>query len=267
MTALIVGYILLRRDMPAKRITGVQLTGRMAEAERQAIAGTQAVSRTAAVTVPVVFLVAIVAMFVLKLRGGDATALLGGAALVMVVVFSFWTHGHRGLEKITQYFTDGVLFSFRIFAPVLPIYGFFVLGEVAPFQRIVGEFSPKGSIGIFGDLGTALAHVVPLNVVAAAIGQTVVGAITGLDGSGFSGLNLVGSTGKMFAAATGSNLATLTALGQMAGLWVGGGTLIPWAVLPVSGITGVSPMDLTRRNFIPTMAALGAATILTMFLA
>ncbi|MDI6823251.1 MAG: hypothetical protein QME87_02595 [Bacillota bacterium] len=266
-TALIVGYILLRRDMAAGKITGVNLTGRLEVEKQEVVPGSEKASRTAAIVVPIAFLLDVVGMFVFDLRGGDATALVGGTAFVMMALFSFWALGDKALERFTQHLVEGFIFGIRVFGPVLPIYGFFVIGEVSPFKAIVGDFLPQGSLGIFGDFGAALAAAIPLNVVAAAIGQTVVGSITGLDGSGFSGLNLAGSTAKVFATATGRSLATLTAMGQLGGIWVGGGTLIPWAVLPVSGITGVSPMDLTRRNFLPTVAALAAATILTMFLA
>jgi len=41
------------------------------------------------------------------------------------------------------------------------------------------------------------------------------GAITGLDGSGFSGISLAGSVGSLFGNAIGGGTATLTALGQI----------------------------------------------------
>lgn len=58
----------------------------------------------------------------------------------------------------------------------------------------------------------------------------------------------------------------IPALGQMGAIWSGGGTLIPWGVLDISGVTGVSPEELTRRNFLPVMAGLLAATVLAIFL-
>ena len=53
-------------------------------------------------------------------------------------------------------------------------------------------FGPSGK-GLLFDLGQALAPSVPLSPLPIAIVQAVVGGITGLDGSGFSGLPLVGS--------------------------------------------------------------------------
>ncbi|MCG3055977.1 hypothetical protein KZ287_27805, partial [Escherichia coli] len=120
-----------------------------------------------------------------------------------------------------------------------PIAAFFYLGD-AGFTSIIGDFLPKGSHGIVNDLGLAISSVVPLNEQIAAVTVMTIGAITGLDGSGFSGISLVGSISQLFATAIGSGTATLTALGQVAGIWVGGGTLIPWALIPAAAICGVS---------------------------
>ena len=118
----------------------------------------------------------------------------------------------------------------RYFGPVIPIAAFFYLGD-SGFTTIVGEFLPKASNGIVNDLGVALASVVPLSKEVAAVTLTVVGAITGLDGSGFSGISLTGSIASLFATAIDSGAATLTALGQISAIWVGGGTLVPWALM------------------------------------
>jgi hypothetical protein len=116
------------------------------------------------------------------------------------------------------------------------------------------------------DLGVALANNVPINQAVSAITLTVTGAITGLDGSGFSGISLAGSLAKLFATAIGSGAATLTALGQVAAIWVGGGTLIPWALIPAAAICGVSPFELARRNLMPVLIGLAVTTIVAMFL-
>lgn len=116
------------------------------------------------------------------------------------------------------------------------------------------------------DLGVALAHTAPLNKEVAAITLAGVGAITGLDGSGFSGISLAGSVAQLFATALETGAATLTALGQIAAIWVGGGTLIPWALIPAAAICNVDPFELARRNLIPVMIGLVVTTIVAMFL-
>ncbi len=96
--------------------------------------------------------------------------------------------------------------------------------------------------------------------------MAVTGAITGLDGSGFSGISLVGSVAQLFAGASAAAAATLTALGQVAAVWVGGGTLIPWALIPAAAICGVSPFELARRNLKPVLIGLAVTTIVAMYL-
>lgn len=78
----------------------------------------------------------------------------------------------------------------------------------------------------------------PPNGIVGAITLTLTGAIIGLDGSGFSGISLASSIAHLFTTAIGSGAATLTALGQVAAIWVVGGTLIPWALIPAAAICG-----------------------------
>ncbi len=218
-----------------------------------------------AVLVPVLFIADIVIMFTAKLQGGDATALIGGTALFILILIISFTYKKRSLEKITSRFIEGLQFGIKVFGPVIPIAAFFYLGD-AGFNSIFGELLPKGSHGLVNDLGVALASTVPLNSTVGAVTSTIVGAITGLDGSGFSGISLVGSIAKLFSVAIGSGITTLTALGQVAAIWVGGGTLIPWAVIPVAAICGVDAFELARRNIKPVVIGLAVTTIVAIFL-
>lgn len=218
-----------------------------------------------AVAIPLLFLLDLAGMFALNLQGGDATALIGGTAVFILIVITLLAHRNQGLEKVTSYLIEGFVFGFKVFGPVIPIAAFFYLGDSA-FTELFGNTLPGGSHGIVNDLGVALADHVPLNGAVGAVTLTVIGAITGLDGSGFSGISLAGSIAQMFAAAIHSGAATLTALGQVAAIWVGGGTLIPWALIPAAAICGVSPFELARRNLKPVLLGLTATTIVAMFL-
>ncbi|MDF2935534.1 MAG: rane protein [Paenibacillaceae bacterium] len=218
-----------------------------------------------AILVPVLFALDVVLMFTMNLQGGDATALVGGTALLLMLLISLAVHRKQGLEEATTYMTDGFLFGFRIFGPVIPIAAFFYLGDSAFFE-LFGKVLPEGSHGIVNDLGSALASAVPLNPAVGAATLTTVGAITGLDGSGFSGISLAGSIANLFAASIGHGIATLTALGQIAAIWVGGGTLIPWALIPAAAICGVDPFELARRNVKPVVIGLAVTTVFAMFL-
>ncbi|MEE6133712.1 hypothetical protein [Priestia sp. GS2] len=218
-----------------------------------------------ALFIPLLFALNVWAMFAFDLQGGDATALIGGTSLFILMIISIIGHQNKGLEKTTSYLIEGFQFGFKVFGPVIPIAAFFYLGD-AGFTSIIGDFLPKGSHGIVNDLGVAISSVVPLNEQIAAVTVMTIGAITGLDGSGFSGISLVGSISQLFATAIGSGAATLTALGQIAGIWVGGGTLIPWALIPAAAICGVSPFELARRNLKPVAIGLVVTTIVAMFL-
>ncbi|MBA2940115.1 hypothetical protein HZF08_17515 [Paenibacillus sp. CGMCC 1.16610] len=221
--------------------------------------------KTLAVIIPILFALDVVAMFVLNLQGGDATALVGGTAVFILIGVTLLAHRSQGLEQTTSYLIEGFVFGFKVFGPVIPIAAFFYLGDAA-FTDLFGKILPAGSHGIVNDLGVALAGVVPLNGAVGAVTLTVVGAITGLDGSGFSGISLAGSIAQLFATAIGSGAAVLTALGQVAAIWVGGGTLIPWALIPAAAICGVSPFELARRNLLPVLIGLAVTTIVAMFL-
>ena len=257
-------FILLKRDMKLGRI----------KADNEGFVQDQTISENLltlaqkkffAVFIPIAFLLDVVALSILKLQGGDATALVGGTAVFILLILSLVAHKQQGLEKSTAYLIQGFQFGFKVFGPVIPIAAFFYLGD-SGFNQIIGDYLPKTSLGIVNDLGAALAASVPLTKEIAAVTLTGIGAITGLDGSGFSGISLAGSVAKLFGTAIGSGTATLTALGQITAIWVGGGTLIPWALIPAAAICNVSPFELARRNLLPVTIGLVVTTIVAMFL-
>lgn len=102
------------------------------------------------------------------------------------------------LEKVTEYVTDGFLFAIRIFAPVIVIGAFFFLGGNG-ITHILGDSYERG---ILNDWALWLAHHAPLNRYMTALLQLVIGGLTGLDGSGFSGLPLTGALARTFGTAT-----------------------------------------------------------------
>lgn len=261
----VTAFYLLKRDMKSGKLKG---TGAL-EVELDQTSDPSLLSEGArkffALLVPILFAADVAAMSILNLQGGDATALVGGTSIFILLLISIAAHKNKGLEKTTSYLIDGFQFGFKVFGAVIPIAAFFYLGD-SGFTKIIGEFLPKTSQGIVNDLGVALASVVPLNAEVGAVTLTAVGAITGLDGSGFSGISLAGSVAAIFSTAIGAGAATLTALGQIAGIWVGGGTLVPWALIPAAAICGVDPFELARRNLLPVTIGLIVTTIVAMFL-
>jgi len=212
--------------------------------------------------IALLFILDIVLMLTLKLRGGDATALLGGTVGIIMVFVALGAYGKEGFEKVSEHTRAGFMFGIRIFAPVFLIAAFFFMGSPGTAKGIFGE----GGKGLLFDLGQALANTVPLSRVPIAIIQAVVGGITGLDGSGFSGLPLVGTLAQALGGPTKLDIPTLGALGQFFAVAVGGGTIIPWAVIPAAAITGSDPVEIARRNLWPTLAGFLGVVIVAIFM-
>ena len=223
-------------------------------------------AKIATLLVLIGFLLDIVAMYALNLKGGDATALLGGTALLLIIVINAMNHKKDCLDSVCKNVIDGFVFGIKIFGAIIPIAAFFYMGEVAPITSVLGDVLPAGSQGLLSDMGLALSQAVPLNKLAVASIQTVVGAITGLDGSGFSGISLAGSLASVFGTAVNASVGALCALGQIAGIWVGGGCLVPWGLISAAAICGVNPVDLAKRNFKPIMIGFVVTTIVAVFI-
>jgi TRAP-type C4-dicarboxylate transport system permease large subunit len=220
----ITAFYLLRKDIKLGKIsTEYTIEDENDEKKPSLTALSKNFKRILALITLALFVLDIFVMYTAKLQGGDATALIGGTAIFVLSLISMITYKNEALEKITSNLVKGLQFGFKIFGIVIPIAAFFYLGDSA-FNVIFGKILPAYSNGIVNDLGVCLANAVPLNSVIASITLTIVGAITGLDGSGFSGISLAGSIAKLFSTALGGGVATLTALGQIAAIWVGGGT-------------------------------------------
>lgn len=262
----IIAFIILKKDLKSGKLKVEDKDLRKIKEEndlRDRL--TPKAKKNLAIIVPLLFVIDVAVMLIANLTGGDATALIGGTAIFILILVSILIHKNSALEEITKYLVTGFKFGFEIFGPVIPVAAFFYLGGEG-FSNVIGNFLPETSQGIVNDLGLALANVVPLNKGIGAVTLTTVGSITGLDGSGFSGLALAGSVARLFGIALGKGIETLTALGQLGAIWVGGGTLIPWAVIPAAAICGVDPFELTRRNFKPVIIGLIVTTIVGIFL-
>ena len=225
-----------------------------------------------AIGVPVLF-IAIVVRIVLgsmattdftRIFGGAATSLLGGAAVMVLLVANAVHNKGSALEKLLDYLRDGFLFAIKVFTPVIPIAGFFFLGAPNQAAQILGEGAP----GLLFDLGNALAHVLPLGTAPIAIGMAIVALISGLDGSGFSGLPLAGALSASLAGPVGLDVSVLAGFSQAITIFAGGGTLAAWAfgAVAAAGVAGVSATEMVRKNFIPVMIGVGVATIVCIIL-
>ena len=257
-TTFAVAFFLMHRDLkqnPSLATVELHDFSRTIERPRLAIA--------IAVLIPTALLFDVGLMVRFGITGGDATALVAGTALILMSVTTIADHGVRNaLEIATDHLRDGFIFAIKIFAPVIVIAGFFFLGSESFAQTVLGP----DARGLLSDIGLWLAEHVPLSRASIAVLETAVGAITGLDGSGFSGLPLCGSLAQTFAATGSVDVATLAALGQISTVWVGGGTIIPWGCVPVAAICGIKAADLAKKNLIPVVCGLAATTITAIIL-
>ncbi|MCE5284251.1 MAG: hypothetical protein LLG02_00140 [Pelosinus sp.] len=257
----ITAYFLIKKDM--KQNAEALQTERESFLAKEVTRDIDSVSYVLAWLTPLAFAADVAAMWVLKLRGGDATALLGATALLILSFGTLLKFGWEGLEKITDYIRDGFMFGIKVFAPVIIIAGFFFLGKGDLAKSILDL---KTATGFLEDFGIYLSQVIPLNKVFVALVSLATGVVVGLDGSGFSPLPLVGSLAATFGNAMPIDKATLAALGQIAGVWTGGGTIIPWGLIPVAAIAGVNPIELARRNFFPVVFGLAATTVVAILI-
>ncbi len=220
-------------------------------------------ARIIAVLMPLSFIGDIFIMIQFKINGGDATALVAGTALILTCVITILDKGiGQALEKATDHIKEGFKFAMKIFAPVIVIAAFFFMGSEGFAQKVLGE----NATGLLNDIGLWISNHIPLSKLTMILAETSVGVITGLDGSGFSGLPLVGSIAQTFSSIGNIHIASLAALGQLVTVWVGGGTIIPWGVIPVAAICGIEATELARKNLIPVLCGFGATIIVAMFL-
>jgi len=225
-----------------------------------------------ATAVPVVLL-AIVALMIYRaiftphraIVGGAATALLGGTATILLVLSTFAAEGVHAMEGIVAHTREGFLFAVRIFAPIIPIAGFFFLGNPEHAVTVMGPGTP----GFLFDLGNYVGSHLGSNPLLLSFGMTAIGVLIALDGSGFAGLPLTGSLSAALGSATGADVAVLASLGQIATIVAGSGTLVAWSMgaSTVAGIAGVAPSRLVLRNCLPVAAGLTAITILAAIMA
>jgi len=216
-----------------------------------------------AIVTPIAFIADIIAMWQLNLRGGDATALVGGTALIIMLMVTLINFKfNEALDKVADYLKDGFCFGIKVFAPVIVIAGFFFLGNESVAKNVLGE----NATGLLNDISIFISQHVTMSKAPAILAQSAVAIVTGLDGSGFSGLPIVGSLAYTFSNIIDIDTAGLAALGQIITVWVDGGTIIPWAVIPVAAICGVNAADLARKNLIPVLCGIGATILVAMII-
>ncbi|KAF0825666.1 hypothetical protein V7200_05195 [Cytobacillus firmus] len=225
-----------------------------------------------AVLVPLSMLGVMIYMFSTKLTGGsgfegtDGAAFIGGVATLLLVLATVAFNRIHALDKISEHLTEGFVFAFRAMAPVIPIAGFFFMGSSDFTGTILSLDESAAKPAFLFDMIQAGQAYIPENAFIAGFGLLIVGLITGLDGSGFSGLPLTGALSGALANGSHMDPSTLAAIGQMGAIW-GGGTIVAWSSLvAVAGFLQLSPLELARKNFIPVVASLFIATLIAILI-
>ncbi|WP_339178520.1 hypothetical protein [Oceanobacillus sp. FSL W7-1293] len=226
-------------------------------------------SRAFAWLVPIVLLSVVGYMLYSKffgssdLVGGEGAAFVGGVAVILLLLATAVFGKQNALDYVGNHITNGFVFAFRAMGPVIPIAGFFFLGN-AEFSReiLLVEEAPS----FLFDIISSIQAFLPESTVFVAFSLLIVGIITGLDGSGFSGLPLTGALAASLESAS-IDASTLAAIGQLGAIWTGGGALIAWSsLIAVAGFCGVSAMELVRKNFFPVILGLFIATLAALII-
>lgn len=206
----------------------------------------------------------LVLMFALQLKTTDASALLCGTVIIMVCIISIF--GLKETQQIEKSIVYGMKYSIELFIKAIPMAAFFYLGDSA-FNTIYGEgILNPASQGIINDLGVALTNAFPINKVTAVIVTGGLGAITGLDGSGISGISLVGTTAALLTQSFSNGTAVVAAFGQILAKYVGTGCLVPVAALPVAIACNIDVRELIKLNLKPILVGAIITGVVTLLL-
>lgn len=279
-TAIVIAYLMLRKSIQKPADSHLVAWEKIDGSEEQQQENLQIqkqkrskYSTLFAIVVPVTFLLIIVYMFLAKfsdilpsIEGGTGAALIGGAAGVLLILATVFYNVRQSLNNVSENIVKGFLFAFKAMGPVIPIAGFFFLGSGELASKIFGLAEDATPSFLF-DLVVAGQGIIPESAIISGFGILIIGAVTGLDGSGFSGLPLVGSLSGALSGTVGIDAETLGAIGQMGAIWIGGGTLIAWSSLvAVAGFAKVPVIDLVRKSFLPVVIGLILSTIVALWI-
>lgn len=226
-------------------------------------------SKLFAIMTPLAFFV-VIALMILPtfvgglptIKGGDAASLVGGMAALLMILATLAMHGSRRmLDASADHITGGFVFAFKAMGSVLPIAGFFFLGANETAAGILSLPADETPSLLF-DVVKNAQDWIPRSKYLVAFGVLIMGMITGVDGSGFAGLPLTGALSGALAPVSGSDAATLAAVGQMGAVWTGGGTLIAWSsLIAIAGFARVPVQEVVRVLMVPVLVGLAVSTL------
>lgn len=205
-----------------------------------------------------IFILDIVLMIMLKISGEEATALIGGTAvLILIAAVMIKSHVSEPFEKFGIYLKDGLISGMKVFGPIIIISAFFFIGTEDTAVEILG----MEASGILKDASMFLSSKFRLPRISAILMEGLISVLVGINGSGFGGIPLIGTLARVFSTSINIDTNKIAAFGQVITIWIGGGTIIPWSVIPVAAICEVSPVELAKKNLIPVITGVIATFI------
>ena len=232
-------------------------------AAANAIIEASPIGKVMAWLIPLCLVLDVYVMFDQKLKGGAATALVGGSVLGLTMISACFQYKNDPFAKVMDHARHGWMFAVKVFGPVVIIAGFFWLGG----DSLKDILKDKTAEGLMFHWGYFLAAHLPINTFMVSLMVTIAGILAAFDGSGYAAIPLGASIAMALGKPIGANVAILASQAQMAAIWTGA-TLVPWGFLAVTAsFAGVDPADLARRNLWPTLLGLAAGVVVTACMA
>lgn len=134
--AVTVSFILAFRTIRASKRGIGGMKGSAISMEKISIRGAAAavtvsaspIGRVMARVIPIALIADIYFMYMLNIKGGSATALIGGTTLLITMISAVFQYKDRAFAKTMEYAREGFMFAVKVFGPVVIIAGFFGLG-------------------------------------------------------------------------------------------------------------------------------------------
>jgi len=198
------------------------------------------------------YMLVIIWLLLSGIRGDSAAAVTGGAAVLVLITGSLLAGYQAALNRFVRYIQKGLRFSMGVFAPIVVIAGFFLLGTQQGCSEILGQTGP----GYLERMAGYLAGSFTLHVWSCALIVILAAVLGAMSGSGFSALPLVGGLAAALGQTAGASIVQLAALGQAAAIWTDA-LVIPWGFPAVVGaITKTEPAEIAKTNILPWLAVL-----------
>ncbi|WP_138416699.1 hypothetical protein [Aquibacillus sediminis] len=276
--SLVIAYLTIRKSIKqpaAKNLTDWENSGSddMKLNTEKTDVRTGKFSPIFAILVPTIFativayvVIATFSNLVPSIEDGAGSSLVGGTALILIMIISVFRNYRKTLQEVSDHIVNGFVFAFKVMGLVIPVASFFFIGSGELAGQIFGT-DPDHTPAFLFDLVKASESFIPNNAFITAFGVLLLGMVSGLDGSGFSALPLIGSLSEALANSTSIDPVTLASIGQIGAIWVGGGTLVAWSpIIAIAGFAKISVLDLVRRSFIPVVIGLVITTVCALLL-